>query len=130
MGYRGKHSHGVDEWELPGGKPDLWESMPRAAAREAKEEVDVDIEEGSLDFLTWTDDRFPSHGRHFITLYFYTTRWSGTPRICEPHKCLFLKWFKLTDIPSNSMAGTRTAGEALHRYLASQTMEKESVSNA
>lgn len=112
MGYRGKHSHGADEWELPGGKPDLWESPRRGAQRELKEEVDLDVAESDLQFVTWTDDRFPSHGRHFVTLYFWTTDWQGEPKVMEPTKCLMLKWFPLKKLPSNCMNGTKTAAKS------------------
>ena len=117
LGMRGNHSHGPNEWQLPGGKPDLWENPRMGAQRELKEETDLDVAENDLNFLTFTDDRFPSHARHFVTLFFWTFDWFGTPKIMEPDKCIKLAWFKLNALPSNCMSGTIIAAKQLIENL-------------
>lgn len=117
LGVRGNHSHGPNEWQLPGGKPDLWENPRMGAQRELKEETDLDVEENDLQFITWTDDRFPSHARHFVTLFFWTFDWVGEPKIMEPDKCLKIAWYPLNALPNNCMSGTRIAAEQLLEHF-------------
>jgi 8-oxo-dGTP diphosphatase len=117
LGYRGgsHNSHGWDQWAAPGGKPDLWESPPVGGAREVREETSIIVLPEDLHFITYTDDRFPEFGRHFVTLFFYSYKFEGEPKLMEPTKCQEWKWWDLDKIPFNVMSGTKQAVAILLR---------------
>jgi 8-oxo-dGTP diphosphatase len=62
-------------WELPGGKVDPGETAARAAAREAAEEVGVEVVR--LEPFVAYEHRFPL--RRLRLSFFLATRWHGTP---------------------------------------------------
>ncbi|HEX7305884.1 NUDIX hydrolase [Lentzea sp.] len=87
-------------WHLPSGKLDAGESVVRAAAREAFEEIGVVVE---------ADDLRHVHTLHAngtgveprLGLFFEVRRWSGEPVNREPAKCSELGWFRLDALPED-----------------------------
>lgn len=93
-----KGSHGEGTWCFPGGKLDLFESIEDCAAREAKEETNLDIYDVQFDKIT--NDRFYDDELHFITIY-VTCKWTGIPKIMEENKCSDMGWFNWSKLPDN-----------------------------
>lgn len=77
------------------------ESVFAAARREAREELDVTVEElVPLCAMHRTQGAMLAEPIDERVDYFFTTRsWAGEPRIVEPDKCADLRWFGLTDLP-------------------------------
>ena len=97
-------------YSLPAGHFNGDESAVRVAAREAKEEVDVDVKPEDLK-LKHTLHRLsdiPAKNER-IDLFFETTKWSGKIINAEPEKCLELKWTTLDELPENIVPEVRQA---------------------
>ena len=62
-----KGHHGIGTWSTPGGHLDFGESPEQCAAREAKEEVGLDVVD--IRFRAITNDLFETTGRHYITIW-------------------------------------------------------------
>src|SRR5215207_184396 len=67
-----KGPHGGGTWCTPGGHLDFGETLEGCAAREAKEEVGVDVVD--IRFRAVTNDVFEAEGKHYITF-----GWEGNP---------------------------------------------------
>ena len=90
-------------WGVVGGKVDKGESALKAAMREAKEEVGVELKltkedvsavlyrtgNGETDLSPWVDTIFE------------ITEWQGELYNAEPHAHSELKWFEVDDLPKN-----------------------------
>jgi 8-oxo-dGTP diphosphatase len=72
-------------WEFPGGGVEFGETLVHALEREIAEECDFDIEVQEL--LGVVDQIIPDEGQHWVSLMFICMVKSGTPHICEAHKC-------------------------------------------
>jgi 8-oxo-dGTP diphosphatase len=62
-----KGPHGTGTWSTPGGHLDFGETLEACAAREAKEEVGVEVVD--IRFRSVTNDIFEETGRHYITVW-------------------------------------------------------------
>src|SRR5919108_4206703 len=62
-----KGPHGKGTWSTPGGHLDFGEALEECAAREAKEEVGVDVVD--IRFRAVTNDLFEETGRHYVTVW-------------------------------------------------------------
>jgi 8-oxo-dGTP diphosphatase len=82
-------------WTMPGGFVDLGESVEQAAAREAKEEIGIDVEIGRLVGVY-------SRGTDRIVVITYTARALGTPVPTE--EALEVRAFDPTHIPWDKLA--------------------------
>ncbi|KOV85174.1 NUDIX domain-containing protein [Nocardia sp. NRRL S-836] len=87
-------------WHLPSGKLDRGESVLRAAAREAEEEVGVLIEPGELRHVH-TSHVNGSGSEPRLGLFFTAGRWAGEPVNREPDKCSAVRWFGLGALPGD-----------------------------
>src|SRR5215213_6308955 len=59
-----KGPHGGGTWSTPGGYLDFGETLEGCAAREAKEEMGIDVVD--IRFRTITNDIFEETGKHYI----------------------------------------------------------------
>jgi 8-oxo-dGTP diphosphatase len=74
------------------------ESAPRAAQREAAEELGI----SGLDLTFMTSMHRTQHAAPIderIDFFFTSRQWSGTPTIMEPRKCAELRWAPLDALP-------------------------------
>ena len=97
-------------YSLPAGHFDGGESAAAVAAREAKEEVGVDIKPNSLK-LKHTLHRIsdiPIKNER-IDLFFETSKWSGQIKNMELDKCSELKWVAIDELPDNMVPEVRQA---------------------
>ena len=89
-------------YAFPAGHVDDGEAFKHAACRELKEEVNLDVKEEDLDFLTAVR-RADGSAVHFI---FKAKKWSGEIHNNEPDKCSEIKWVDYKEIPENSTVYT------------------------
>ena len=107
-------------YSLPGGKIEDGETALEAAVREAKEEVGIDVTD--LDFIHVVDRR--GADEEFFIFTFKVKAFQGEPKNCETHKCDYMSWVALTELPDNIIPGHRQAiilsqqnnGYSLHGY--------------
>lgn len=91
-----------DHWAAAAaGHVEFGESVFEAAAREAREELGIEISPADLTPLCAmhrTHRNFrPVDER--VDFFFECRRWSGGPRLLERHKAADLRWFALDDLP-------------------------------
>lgn len=87
------------------------ETMKMSIIREAKEELDIEIEMQDIEFITLIHKE--TNGNIYYNGYFKTTKWKGEPKINEPEKNEEIKWFKLSEIPENLVDDRK---EAIENY--------------
>ena len=91
-------------YHLPAGHLEPDESIVAGAAREAKEELGIDIVPGDLDLVHTMHQR---EGR--LSLFFDVRSWSGEIHNAEPGKCAVLAWVSCDGLPENLVAYARAA---------------------
>jgi 8-oxo-dGTP diphosphatase len=94
MKRKGPHGHGT--WSTPGGHLDFGETPEGCAAREAKEEVGVDVVD--IRFRAVTNDVFDSTGKHYITIWMDGEA-TGEPVIVAEEEVAELGWFAWDGLP-------------------------------
>ena len=94
MKRKGSHSPGT--WSTPGGHLDFVETLEDCAAREAKEEVGVDVVD--IRFRSVTNDLFEASGRHYITVWM-EGKPLGEPFIASKREVEEIGWFAWDALP-------------------------------
>ncbi|MCL1902260.1 MAG: NUDIX domain-containing protein [Alphaproteobacteria bacterium] len=103
--------HGEGTWTFPGGKFDFGDGLFEGAARELKEETDLDLLRAEI--ISISNERVDT--AHYITLGFLATEWNGTVKVMEPEEITKWEWFGLSALPANIFAPTR---KFIENYLA------------
>jgi len=98
-------------WSIVGGKLDFLETLEECAAREAREEVGVEVSIQSL--LCVTDHRLPQENQHWVSPAYLGKVRAGQAVNCEPEKTADVQWFALDRLPPNL---TMTARNAIRAY--------------
>jgi ADP-ribose pyrophosphatase len=98
-------------WSIVGGKLDFLETLEECAAREAREEVGVEVSIQSL--LCVTDHCLPLENQHWVSPAYLAKVRAGQAANCEPEKTADVQWFPLDRLPSNL---TMTARNAIRAY--------------
>ena len=91
-----KGSHGAGTWSPPGGHLDFGETLEACAAREAKEEVGVDVFD--IRFRCVTNDVFEDEGKHYITVWM-EGKPLGEPGIVAEKEVAEIGWFAWDELP-------------------------------
>ncbi len=103
LGRRANTGYCDGNWGLPGGHGEDRETVAQGAAREAKEELGIDIESVDLRLVLvqnrWCDDKGNPHAR--VGFYFVPQRFRGMVRNVEPDKCDALEFLPLDKLPTN-----------------------------
>lgn len=94
------------QYSVPAGHLDGGETVMAAAAREAKEEVGVDIELDAMEFST-VMHRMEEEER--VDFFVQVRRWQGEPFNAEPEKCDDLCWINIEQLPANLVPYVRQA---------------------
>jgi 8-oxo-dGTP pyrophosphatase MutT (NUDIX family) len=89
-----------DMYSVPAGHVMQAESILQAAAREAREEVGLEVSPATL-FLVGTMYRCSTEGR--IDFFVEARCWSGEPENKEPDKCSEVVWFPRTRLPNDTI---------------------------
>ena len=92
-----KGPHGTGTWSTPGGHLDFGETPEQCAAREAKEEVGMDVTD--IRFRAVTNDVFDATGRHYITIWM-DGKSTGEPFIAAQREVSEIGWFAWDAFPS------------------------------
>lgn len=87
------------KYSLPAGHLDGRETATEAMIREAKEEIDLDLDPKDLKVIHTMHRIAPDH--EYIEFFFVTENWRDEPKIMEPDKCNDLSWFSLDKLPEN-----------------------------
>ena len=95
-------------YSVPAGHLDGNEPVRRAAVREAKEEIGVQIDPGDIDFAGVFHR---SEGDERVDFFVQVRRWRGEPFNAEPEKCDELRWTEVNDLPENTIPYIRRAIE-------------------
>ena len=98
-------------WSIVGGKLDFLETLEECAAREAREEVGVEVSIQSL--LCVTDHCLPQENQHWVSPAYLAKVRTGQAANCEPEKTADVQWFPLDRLPPNL---TMTARNAIRAY--------------
>lgn len=104
-------------YDIPGGHVDEGELILAAAAREAKEELGVDIDAQDLTLFHVIERPNGDDDKYRVNFGFVCERWKGTPKIMEPDKCDELLWAKIDDLPSRTVPWTVQVLEGYQKQI-------------
>ena len=94
------------EYSVPAGHLDGGETVIAAAAREAEEEIGVQIEPRETVF---SSVMHRIEGDERVDFFVYVQKWKGEPFNAEPDKCDDLCWVDIDQLPSNTVPYVRQA---------------------
>lgn len=89
------------EYSVPAGHLDRGETLAQALIRETKEEIGIDLEEKNLKLAHIIHRKEQNEER--LNFFFVVIDWRGNPKIMEPGKCDDLGWFRVHDLPRNTI---------------------------
>lgn len=92
---------------LPAGHVDGQEELFLAMAREAREEVGIDVDASNLHLVHVMHRNCGDHER--MDFFIETKMWSGEVQNTEPEKCSELVWEDLSSLPEDVMDYTKQA---------------------
>lgn len=85
------------EYELPGGHVDAGEDIINAMIREAKEELNIELERENLKI----EHILHHYKGNRLKFVISADRYYGELKIGEPDKCEKLEWFNIEQLPEN-----------------------------
>lgn len=97
-------------YRLPAGHLEDGEAITAGAAREAKEELGIDIDQADLALVHVMHQR---EGR--LSLFFEVRKWTGHIVNAEPGKCEMLDGISKDDLPENSVPYAKAALELIRQ---------------
>ena len=101
------------EYELPGGHVDEGEDLMQAMVREAKEELNIDIDKKDLKIIHILHN-FRGNRVNFILT---TKKYNGVLKIGEPNKCEKLEWFEMDKLPENITSKVKKCLEEINSNI-------------
>jgi 8-oxo-dGTP diphosphatase len=94
------------QFSVPAGHLDGGETVIAAAAREALEEVGVQIDPPDIEFSSVLHRL---DGDERVDFFLRIQKWTGEPFNAEPDKCDQLLWVNVNDLPQNTIPYIRQA---------------------
>ena len=101
------------EYELPGGHVDAGEDLMQAMIREAKEELNIELNREDLKIIHILHHYKGNRLKFIISANSY----AGNLEIGEPDKCEKLEWFNINELPTNFHKKTRQALEEIQKNI-------------
>ncbi len=98
-----------------GGHPLGDEPLKKAAAREVKEEIGVEIKLEDLKFAHVIQRRKNDFER--LGVVFFVEKWQGEPQNMEAHLCDDLRWFDLDELPENIVPYMKQSLDCIKRKI-------------
>lgn len=99
-----------DMWDCAAsGHVEANESMKTALVREAKEELNIDIDIKNVEFATLIHKCTPETKDSYNNIFFAVTLYKGVPTINEPEKCSDLQWFNINNLPDDLLQDRKKA---------------------
>lgn len=88
---------GTGTWCFPGGHLEFNEELEEGAAREVREEANINIK--NIKFVAVTNDINKEEGTHYITIFMKAEYDSGDVKVNEPDKIAEFEWFEWDKLP-------------------------------
>ena len=79
------------------------ESMAMAVIREAKEEINIQVDPKDLELVSV----FHPYKENYLNVFFSAKKYTGVPEIMEKEKCSDLSWFDIDNLPENTIERVR-----------------------
>lgn len=98
------------QYSVPAGHLDGGETVIAAAAREAQEEIGVELDAECIHFSHVMHRR---DGDERVDFFVNVSHWKGEPINAEPEKCDELRWVSVNELPENTIPYIR---RALHNH--------------
>ena len=114
-------------FSIVAGHVDGGETAEEAMAREAKEEVGIDVSPQDLKLIYVTHRLNDSPDNEYLSLFFECSNWQGTPENLEPEKCGRLLWADMTQLPDKVIESVRdvlTTYESGGNYKSYKTSDR------
>jgi 8-oxo-dGTP diphosphatase len=96
-------------YSIPGGNLDLGETFEKGAAREIKEETDLDIKNPEVIAVTNNLETYHEEGLHYISIIMLVKDFSGQLKTMEPEKCTGWFWVDPENLPMPLFEASRMA---------------------
>lgn len=87
-------------YSVPAGHLDGNERAGDAMAREASEEVGINLKPHDLELIHVMDRKVEEER---VDFFFILKKWEGEPKIMEHDKCDHLRWFPIENLPINTI---------------------------
>jgi 8-oxo-dGTP diphosphatase len=97
------------QYSVPAGHLDGGETVLDAAAREAEEEVGVQIRPEDMTFSTVMHRMEKDDENERVDFFVHVHQWQGEPFNAEPDKCDELRWVNVNALPPNTIPYVRKA---------------------
>ena len=94
------------EYSVPAGHLDGGETVMQAGIREGKEEVGVNVK---TDDLVFSSVMHRMDGEERVDFFVTVERWDGDIFNAEPERCDDLHWFRIDEMPDNTIPYIRRA---------------------
>jgi len=98
------------QYSVPAGHLDGGETVIAAAAREAQEEVGIQLDAACIRFSHVMHRR---DGEERVDFFVQVLEWNGEPINAEPDNCDEIRWVNVDDLPGNTVPYIK---KALHNH--------------
>jgi 8-oxo-dGTP diphosphatase len=96
-------------YSIPGGNLELGETFEEGAAREIKEETNLEIKNPEVIGVTNNLGTYQAEGLHYISIIILVKEFSGELKTMEPEKCAGWAWVDPTNLPLPLFEASRLA---------------------